>query len=353
MLARPMPIDTILVNPVRRTPEINPVRAQAQWWAQGTQQRSRVSMTGSGQAQDAIYVEAQKGLSGDFEVVGFTSRQNAAYRVIFQINGGYDKQLMNGYTHIDFIAGVGQKQFYAPTSFLIEARTAMTVKYQNISTSVDPLAELVAHGRRFLDYTEEQRRALLEQVFNRHEWPYWLTLDDTSVTLTSEETGVLRKMSVPSDGDFEIEYLLAKSTGPFRIALSDQQGRPVLLGGGPTTAGGQAEQGVASLHVTGDAVEPYRLPMGGFFERQSILNATFDNLVDASNTIEICLVGRLLDYPMGKGRPAVPQPQNEDVRILAAMAANPIAQNPMSPPRQAVPVQGGGIIPAFMSNWKR
>jgi len=349
MLSRPMPIDTVVVNPVRRTPEINPVRSQAQYWVQGTQAQSRVSMTGSGTAQDSIYCEAQKGLSGDFEIVGFTTRQNAAYRVIFQINGGYDKQLSNNFVHIDFVAGVGEKPTYMPVSFLLEARTALTIRYQNISSSVDPLAELVAHGRRFLEYVnEEQRRQMLASVFSRREWPFWLVLNDTSVTLTANQENVTRKMNVPSDGDFEVEYLLAKSTGPFLLALSDQNGQPVTFGGGS-----DQQDGVANLHITGTAIEPYRMPLAAFWPRQTILNATFTNLINASNTIEICLFGRLLDYPAGQGRPPVPQSPSESIQFLTQMAANPLPQQPFSPPRQAVPVQGGGVVPALFPKWAR
>lgn len=329
MLVRPMPVEAVRLNPRTGLPEINTTRGKVQSWAQGTQQNAGVSIDSNGTASDAIVVQPEKGLSGDFEVVAFTSDSQGNYRVELYVGGGTNKRLMNVPIHVDLIAGAAGLPFYLPAPLFVEARNAISIRYTNL-VAITNRVRFVAHGRRFLDYASDlERKQVLQRAFARQEVPFWLGLNDTSVTLTSSQTNVRRLMSVPSDGDFEAEYLVARSQGPVRVFLRESSsGRPIMAGGGSTL-------GVQGSHVLGNALYPYRFPNGAaFFKRQTEVEVYLDDLSAASNAVEIALVGRLLDYPEARDREPVPEPPS----AVAVAASRPIA-NSASFARTVVPVE--------------
>lgn len=345
MLARPMPFPAVQVAPNSGLPEINPERGQLQWWVQGTEKLAVVPIAAGGTAEDSFPIKAEKNGGGDFELAFFSSRHLGAYRMQLDVLGGINKRITNGFVHVDFISSVaGAFPLYVSTPLWVEAKTALSVKFQQINTDRANEVELKVHGRRLVDVTEESRKALLQKAYARSEWPMFLGLDDVSVTLTSLQSNFRTRITVPADGDCEIEYLLVKSTGSCAIRIQDQNGRPLMTGGGPATAGGVPQENVNAVHISGSALFPYRMPMGGWLNRQQILDVFVTDLSGASNTVEICLVGRCLNYPMGTGRPGVAEPMDASVRALAVPA---IQQNPWEPARQAPPVGG----PSWLPNW--
>lgn len=328
MIIRPNAIDAIRLNPRTGLPEVNPLRDVTRSWAQGTQRNVRQSIAASATADDTIEVAAERGLTGDFEVTHFTTDQSAAYRVELYVSGGTDKRLTSVPIHVDLLCGTAQFPFYAPSSLFLEARNNLNIKFTNISANITNQIRFVAHGRRFLDYEAAiSKKELIRQFYGRNEHPYWLGLDDTTVALTASQTGVRRLMSVPGDADFEAEYLVAKSTGPFRIMIREGSGnsRPIISASGATT-------GVPNSHICGTALAPYRFsPDTAYFKRLTKIEVTLDDLSAAANTVELALVGRLLYYPESTDRPqavssGTPMERaiQEQVRAIQARVSVPV-----------------------------
>ena len=149
-------------------------------------------------------MQAERGLTGDFEITHFTSDHLGPYRVEFYVSGGTDKKLQNAPIHIDMVAGSAQSPFYLPVSIFLEARNRLHIKFTNLSASTTNQVRFVAHGRRFLDYENAIKdKEIFRQFYGRNEHAFWLNLDDTSVALTADQTNVRRLLSVPGDDDFE------------------------------------------------------------------------------------------------------------------------------------------------------
>ena len=292
MIVRPDSINALRINPRTGLPEINPLRDVSRSWAQGTQRSARVSLASSAVGEDTIEVQAERGLTGDFEVTHFTSDQLAAFRAELYVSGGTDKRLMNAPVHVDLLCGTARAPLYFPVSLFLEARNNIQIRLTNLAANLTNQVRFIAHGRRFLDYENAiNRKELMRQFSGRNEHVFWLTLDDTSAALTADQTGQRFLMSVPGDADFEAEYLLARSTGPFRVTIREGSGnsRPIVSGGAVT--------GVPGSHVCGTALNPYKFTGdSAYFKRQTKVEVVLDDLSGAANTVEICFVGRLLYY---------------------------------------------------------
>lgn len=354
MLARPMPFDALQIAPGNRGLEVNPERGQLQWWAQGTEKLSRIPVAGGATAEDVFYIKADKNGGGDFNPVFMSQYSLGSCRLLLEATGGINKRFTNGFVNMDFIASpAGAFPCFFSTPLWLEAKTGLKVQVQQISASVANKVELVLHGRRLVDVTPEQREAILSKAYLRSEWPIWLGLDDVIVALTASQVGFRTNITVPADGDVEAEYLLVKSTGPVRIQITDQNSNPLLYGGGPVAAGGANPNGVRGIHVAGSAVFPYRMPMGGFLDRQTVLNVILEDLSGATNNVELCIVGRCLAYPEGKDRRSYNYTEQPDASLqaLAYRSANPLQQNPWEPPRQAAPVAPALQTPGWLPRW--
>lgn len=307
MIVRPNVIDAVRLNDRTRMGEINPVRDVVRPWAQGTDLNSQVSLAAAGTGQDSITAQPEKGTTGDLEIVEFTSDHTCPYRAFMYVGGGTDKALMNVPIHVDMLCGMGAFPLYLPTSLFMEAKAALTIQYTNLGASTTNLVRLSAKGRRFLDYDwAMQKKELIRQFYGRNEQPFFLGLDKTSITLTSNQQGVRALLTVPGDADFEAEYLCLVSQGPVRIRINEStSSRPILTGGG---GGASASQnGVQSTQIAGSAINPCRyFPTTGYWKRQTQIEVFFDNLlVGASNVVEMCFVGRLLYYPESPDRPQI------------------------------------------------
>lgn len=305
MIVRPPEVQAIRLNPSTGLPEMNPDRYRVQTWKQGCVKNEVQSIAALATGEDTVQVAAEKGLSGDFEVVGFNSWHLGAYRALLYLGGGTNKRFMNVPIHVDFLAATAQLPFYIPFPLLIEARSGLNVQFTNLCGITNKI-RFVAQGRRFLDYLPGERERLLAAHFTRREWPFWLGLDSTTVTLSANQVGGGGLLSVPSDGDLEAEYLFVKAQGPYRLTLYSNQSntRPIMIGGGTPTVGTYESAAASST-----CLYAYRLSgFTGIFKRQDKLNAVFDDLSGLSNTVEMALVGRICDYPEGADLPPVPLP---------------------------------------------
>jgi len=346
MIVQPSRIDTVRANPITGEPEINPDRWKAQGWSQGTQANARVSLAASGTGEDNITIQPEDGtIGGDFEASHLTYDTLAAFRAELYVGGGTNKRFMNVPIHCDLLMGAGMLPLYFPVPMFIECRNALNIKFTNLAqTLTTNLVRVVAHGRRYLNYeSEAERKRLLARAFARREWPFWLGLDNTSVTLAADATGNRQQMTMSSDGDLEAEYLLVKTQSPVRIILQTASGRPFVRGGSAA-----ATTGVQGSHITGCGIFAYRFSTPILVERTTIMEAYLDNLVDATNTVEMALVGRCLDYPRGRQLGIASSPDQIRARPLTpGESAGGIAV-PLVP-NMAVPGLGYQRGPSWLS----
>lgn len=339
-LVQPSHVPTVQRNPVTGEPEINPDRFKVQAWSQGTSANARVSMSANGTAEDNIFVQPEDGtLGGDFEISHLTYDALAAFRAELMVGGGTNKRFMNGPIHCDLLMGTGMLPFHFSVPVFVECRNGLNVKFTNLAqTLATNQVRVVAHGRRYLNYkSEAERRRLLDRAFARREWPFFLGLDNVQVTLTASQTGVRQVMTATSDGDLEAEYLVAKTQSPIRLILQTAAGRPWTRGGGATSV-----TGVQGSHILGNGLFAYRFPTPVYVKRLTKIEVLMDNLVNVSNTVEMALVGRILDYPDGRPLSAASRVDQIAARELTpGMSAGGIAV----PGAPALAVRGFGTQP--------
>ena len=304
MLDRPQIVPAVIRSPASRLLEMNPLRRYVRSWVQGTDRASRIALDGAVSADDSIKVDAEEGLTGDFEVTHFTSDHLGPYRLEIYVGGGTNQKLMDVPIHVDLICGTAEEPFYLPSSIFLEANTVMNVKITNLATTITNQVRLKAHGRRFLKYAAfMNQRQLAEQFFGRGSYPYFAGLNDTSITLTASQLNVSGVITIPSAADLEAEYLVGKTQGLVRLRIQESKtGSPIAIGGG---RGSLLEQGVESSHIIGNARKPYRFtPDPAFLARGNRVETVWDDISAASNRVELALVGRLLPFPDKKRPPA-------------------------------------------------
>lgn len=315
MIVRPAPVDAVVRGPTGRL-EINADRMLVQSWVQGTTGNERVSMAANGQATDTIAVTQEDELSGDALFTQFTSDHQGPYRVEIERGGSQPAAFMNNPVRVEFVTGFSDFPLYFPTPIYVESASNLRIRFTNLAASTTNRVRFKAHGERYFTTSRERLQRLRVERFDPRQRPFWLTLDDVSASLTANQANQNFLMTVPSDGDFEAEFLWVRATGPFSISIATNQGgRPIMNGGGRSTV-------LVYDEAFGGGVYPYRFPAGtAFFQRQSVLSVTLTNLMaNVANVVEVCLVGRLLDYPRGNLPPiSAPAPT---AAVLAFEEAN-------------------------------
>lgn len=326
MIVKPAPIEALRVGGNGRL-ELNPDRRLAQGWVQGTTRAERVSIAASGQANDAILVQAADRLSGDFLLTRFTSDHLGPYRATLQRQGSEPQAFMNVPIRVEFLTGFADDPLYFPTPIYCECRSGIEVQFQNLATETTNQIRFKGHGERYFAKNQGELEALRLRRFDPRQRPFWLGPDDTAITLTSSQANAHRNMTVPSDGDFESEGFWVRSTGPFLLKMSES------LGGRPTMNGGGQNQVLVYDQHFGGGVYFYRWAAGpAYFRRLTTLDLELTNDLAATNVVEIVQVGRLLDYPDGAYNPG------------EYMAAAPVA----TPGPSVSQITGRSLPPAFM-----
>lgn len=298
MIVRPQPVAALRAGPADR-PEINPYRYLVQSWIQGTTLNEQMTVAASGQQRDSIQVQSQNDLDGDFLVTRFTSDHTVPYRMQVFRTGGLPQAFMNVPIRVEFVCGYADDPDRVPVPIYVPGREGLEVYVQNLDNTLEGKIRWKAHGERYFTRNAAELAQVRADRYDPRQRPFWLGLDDTTVTLSSGQTQVHRSATVPSDGDFEAEGMWIRSTGPCFIRIAENLGgRPIMTGGG------RNQVAVYSEHFGGGSYF-YRFPAGpAFFTRFSVLDVQFDNDMEATNTVEIALVGRLLAYPPGNASPA-------------------------------------------------
>lgn len=118
--------------------------------------------------------------------------------------------------------------------------------------------------------------------------PFWYPIN---VTLTANQSGIAGNVTTDNDADFELRELIASSTGPFQIQLTDRfTSRPLL----PTNLvdnTGAVVFGVNSANIFGTGQLPFILPIPYIILRASTIAGLFKDISAAGNTIQVILWG--------------------------------------------------------------
>lgn len=117
---------------------------------------------------------------------------------------------------------------------------------------------------------------LTDQLF----WYVW-----SPAQLAANQLGVLSTLTIDNDADFRARWLIASSTGAFSVEIKD-----LYAGGAPWMP-----TPINSVNIFGTAQLPFVLPKPYPVYRTSSLQAKFNDLSGAPNTIQACLVGYKID----------------------------------------------------------
>lgn len=293
MIVRPQPVEALRVGPAGRL-ELNPDRRLVQAWVQGTSQNERLTIAALGVGRDAILVQAQDALSGDFLLNRFTSDHLGGYRVQLYRQGSMPMAFMNVPVRIEFLTGFSDEPFYPSVPIYCEARSGLQVEFTNLTTGIANQIRFKAHGERYFCKDPDDVARLRLERFDPRQRPFWLGPDNTTITLTGAQANAHANVTVPSDGDFESEGFWVHATGPFLLKISTS------LGGAPLMNGGGTNQVLVYSDHFGGGRYFYRWPTGtAYFKRMTVLDLEITNFLATTNTIELVQVGRLLDYPEG------------------------------------------------------
>lgn len=107
--------------------------------------------------------------------------------------------------------------------------------------------------------------------------PFWYPIN---AVLTANQVGVRNVIQVDNDADFEWRSLIATSTGPFSVLLTNNKTKRPLM---PTP--------VNNENIAGTAQRPGFLAVPFRLARTSIIQAEFTDRSGAGNTIQLCLAG--------------------------------------------------------------
>jgi hypothetical protein len=118
--------------------------------------------------------------------------------------------------------------------------------------------------------------------------PFWYLIN---VTLTANQSGIAGNVTMDNDADFELRELIATSTGPFQIQLTDRYTSRPLLPTNLVDNTGAIIFGVNSANIFGTAQLPFILPIPYIILRQATIAGLFKDLSGAGNTIQLALWG--------------------------------------------------------------
>lgn len=340
MIQEPAHTPALRTSPTGRR-EINPARFRVQSWWQGTTPAGRLTVPAGQNRPTTIIVSQEDFLSGDALFERFTADVLGPARVEFERVGGAAMKFMNQPVPILFLTGSADKPFFLPTPIYVPALTGLNLTVYSDTQSLDNKVRIVAHGQRFFARNEQELDALRVEQYDPRERPYWLMLDVANITLTAGESNNHQNMTVPSDGDFEANGVWISADGPCSIRIAKN------LNGSPIgTGGGQNQVTLYFEHLSGGSYW-YEFPADpAFFARQSVLDVQLDNgMSDVENNVQVCLTGRLLDYPRGDAGTA---PTALPALVAPAPGRAPLAQDyQLVNGQQNAPMRAPSILDLF------
>lgn len=160
---------------------------------------------------------------GPAQIVSFAKQASAAAKVKLHIQEGSDiRPLMNGAVHIDTLFGGGNTPYPLPEALYVDELRRLMVEIQNISVS-SVAVRLAAACFRATSLEADptlmlgRKRQGVRQFLST---PYWYTLDDGPITLTTTDIAEYT-ITIGPDHHFHLMQLMASSDASFDINLLD------------------------------------------------------------------------------------------------------------------------------------
>lgn len=115
--------------------------------------------------------------------------------------------------------------------------------------------------------------------------PFWYVLPNA--VLTALQQGVVITQTVDQDADFEWIWIMSTQTGNYSVTIRDS-----------STGRDLSNSPINNTNFAGDAKLPFPLIEPYVWARSGVIKATFNDLSNAGNTVQLVLGGYKL-YPAG------------------------------------------------------
>jgi hypothetical protein len=248
-----------------------------------------LTVTGGQKGYTAFVIPADGNGAGDTEVAMLVANATGPFTCeLFEI--GKDRSsYQNGPIHHNLMFGSGPLPFVLAETVMLRAGSQIQVAVNSLAgNSFDATHRLAVVGRKLNSEMRQAARVeIADALESRPYRPFWLTLDDTKVVLTANQTGAEKYMTVPSGSHFTAERLLVESTGPFEFRLYD------ALSGRELTNGY-----IDSRLLAGTGGLPGRTIGAPIIQPRRSIRVLFNDLSGASNTIYFTIHGRRLRVPI-------------------------------------------------------
>lgn len=187
-----------------------------------------------GVPKSTVFYNPQDGQGvGDMEIRELVAWGNVPFLVsLKELGGPAGVDLQNNPIHHGFVFGTGEAPLPLAEPLYVPGGHALQALCQNLSSTLAASLKMAAKGRKFnVDLSETIRREVAAAYDRRGARPFWLTLDNTSVTLTSLQNRSQQYMTMPSGWHFCAKRLHVESTGPFTLDIYDREGRRLTCDG--------------------------------------------------------------------------------------------------------------------------
>lgn len=226
------------------------------------------------------------GAAGDMEVRDLVAWGNVPFLVsLKELNGAGGLDLQNNPIHHGFVFGTAERPIPLPEPIYLPAGMALQATCQNLSTALAASLKLAARGRKFnVELPGQYREAVAAGFEARQAKPFWLTLDDTTVTLTAGQSRVQKYLTMPAGWHFIARKIMVESTGPFSFDIYDHQTGRRLTWDGPIDSRLVAVPGGVDV----------QLPQPLVLEPNQKLRIEFTDLSSLTNVIYLTFTGPIV-----------------------------------------------------------
>lgn len=201
------------------------------------------------------------------------------------------RRYMNRAQHIRNIAGIAQNPFIFREPLIIPTYNQLKFEYYKITGGAVNFRHYL-HGWRYFDRSGANDLKKMKDIENRVQiaTPYFLSPETGTNAapgaVVSGNATFMNSVKI-GGGHFQMLGMTYVSTGTFTLEIIDVETRRTIMNGAMSAAG---SIGTAKFPRLLDV--PYTVPMGGQ------LRMTLVDTSGSSNTIYLCLFGRLIYVPL-------------------------------------------------------
>lgn len=188
----------------------------------------------AGRAETTFFLPTQDRDAGNVEVVALKAFATVPFVCELRESakrGGF--ALQNAPIHGAFVFGRGGVGGQPVRSIICPSGVGLEAKITSRASSLSGNFYLEAEGRALTGRMPKKvRDAIWSAIERRSTRPFWLTNDNTSVTLSASQTNVDIYMTVPPWCRIIGANLVARSQGPFSLEIYEHEGGQRLTAGG-------------------------------------------------------------------------------------------------------------------------